>query len=425
MTSTWPAFYLGRSQWKSTRSHPAWSTRRSVWPAMSIPPPCSSRRRPARSRRSPTPGAQPTATTSASRCTAALACSRPATSVPGPLNLGALPVMAAILPCRSFSTATRMRTGLNSMPSWPRCSRERRRSRVVKMACARCSGRTREQSPPGEGIRWVQSRNATMSAADLDRRLALASAVAREAGAIALAAFRDRSHLPAHTLKGHQDYFTQTDAEIERLVCSRVAASFPADSFFGEETGGSFGPAVWVVDPIDGTANFARGIPHFCISIAFVRDDRVELGVIYQPVMDELYAARRGSGATRNGQAITVSTVPTVTQAIVEAGWSTRRPREAYVALIDRLLGAGAQVRRTGSGALGLAYVADGRIDAYCELHINAWDALAGLLIVEEAGGWTNDFLRGDGLGHGNPVLACTPALKDVLCDAMDVSGSR
>ena len=182
---------------------------------------------------------------------------------------------------------------------------------------------------------------------------------------------------------------------------------------------------VWVVDPIDGTANFARRIPHFCVSFAFVRDGRVELGVIYQPVTDELYVARRGSGATHNGQAIMVSTVPVVTQAIVEAGWSTRRPREAYVALIDRLLRAGAQVRRTGSGALGLAYVAEGRIDAYCELHINAWDALAGLLIVEEAGGWTNDFLRGDGLRHGNPVLSCTPALKDVLWDAMNVSGPR
>jgi myo-inositol-1(or 4)-monophosphatase len=265
----------------------------------------------------------------------------------------------------------------------------------------------------------------TMSAPDLDGRLALAYALAREAGAIALAAFRDRSHLPAHTLKGPQDYFTHTDAEIERLVCSRIAASFPADSFFGEETGGSFGRDVWVVDPIDGTANFARGIPHFCISIAFVRDGRVELGVIYQPVTDELYAARRGSGATCNGQSVAVSTVPMLTQAIVEAGWSTRRPREAYVALIDRLVGAGAQVRRAGSGALGLAYVADGRIDAYCELHINAWDALAGLLIVEEAGGWTNDFFLGDGLRLGNPVLACTPALKDVLWDTMDVAGSR
>src|SRR6266481_229565 len=265
------------------------------------------------------------------------------------------------------------------------------------MACAPCCWLTRRPSPPGQGIPCVSSHDATMSAPDLDRRLALACAVAREAGAIALAAFRDRSRQPAHTLKGPQDYFTHTDAEIERLVCGRVAASFPADSFFGEETGGSFGRDVWVVDPIDGTANFARGIPHFCISIAFVRDNRVELGVIYQPVTDELYAARRGSGATRDGEGIMVSTVPTVTQAIVEAGWSTRRPREAYVA----------------------------RIDAYCELHINAWDALAGLLIVEEAGGWTNDFLRGDGLRHGNPVLACTPALKDVLCDAMDVSGSR
>src|SRR5215470_12624321 len=122
--------------------------------------------------------------------------------------------------------------------------------------------------------------NATMSAPDLDRRLAFACAAAREAGAIALAAFRDRSHLPAHTFKGPQDYFTPTDAEIERLVGSCIAASFPADSFFGEETGGSFGPDVWVVDPIDGTANFARGIPHFCISIALVRDSRVELGVI-------------------------------------------------------------------------------------------------------------------------------------------------
>jgi myo-inositol-1(or 4)-monophosphatase len=263
-----------------------------------------------------------------------------------------------------------------------------------------------------------------MSVTDLDRRFALACAIAREAGAIALAELR-APHLPAHTLKGHQDYVTPTDVEIERLVRGRVAASFPADSFFGEETGGSFGRDVWVVDPIDGTANFARGIPHFCISIAFVRDGRIELGAIYQPVMDELYAARRGGGATRNGQAIAVSTVPTVTQATVEAGWSTRRPRDAYVALVDRLLRAGAQVLRAGSGALGLAYVADGRIDAYCELHINAWDALAGLLIVAEAGGWTNDFLSGDGLRHGNPVLACTPALKDVVWDAMDVAGPR
>jgi myo-inositol-1(or 4)-monophosphatase len=263
-----------------------------------------------------------------------------------------------------------------------------------------------------------------MNTSDYDRRLALGCAVAREAGALALAAFRDRSRLPAHTFKGHQDYLTETDAEIERLVCDSVAAAFPADSFFGEEAGGSFGGDVWVVDPIDGTANFARGNPHFCISIAFVHDGRTELGVIYQPVTDELYVARRGGGAVCNGRTIRVSGMPTMTQAVVEAGWSTRRPLEAYITLVERLFTTGAQVQRAGSGALGLAYVADGRIDAYCELHINAWDALAGLLLVEEAGGSINDFLADDGLRRGNPVLGCTPALKDIMVEAMGLSAT-
>jgi myo-inositol-1(or 4)-monophosphatase len=264
-----------------------------------------------------------------------------------------------------------------------------------------------------------------MNASDCDRRLALGCSVAREAGALALSAFRNRSRLPAHTFKGHQDYLTETDAEVERLVRNRVAAAFPADSFFGEEAGGTFGSETWVVDPIDGTANFARGMPHFCISIAFVRDGRPELGVIYQPVTNELYAGRRGGGAVLNGRTITVSGMLTISQAIVEAGWSTRRPLDAYIALVERLFAAGAQVQRAGSGALALAYVADGRLDAYCELHINAWDALAGLVLIEEAGGVINDFLANDGLRQGNPVLGCTPALKEILMDAMGLSARR
>jgi myo-inositol-1(or 4)-monophosphatase len=105
-------------------------------------------------------------------------------------------------------------------------------------------------------------------------------------------------------------------------------------------------------------------------------------------------------------------------QAIIEAGWSTRRPMQAYLDVIGELYRAGAQVRRAGSGTLGLAYVADGRNDGYCELHINSWDVLAGLLLIQEAGGWTSDFLAGDGLRRGNPVLGCTPALTDVLLRA-------
>jgi myo-inositol-1(or 4)-monophosphatase len=174
-----------------------------------------------------------------------------------------------------------------------------------------------------------------------------------------------------------------------------------------------------VVDPIDGTSNFARGIPHFCISIAFVRDGQTEIGVVYQPVLDELYVARRGGGASRNDAPIRVSAVDSMSQAIIEAGWSTRKPRQAYLDVIRELYEAGAQVRRAGSGTLGLAYVADGRNDGYCELHINSWDVLAGLLLIKEAGGWTSDFLANDGLRRGNPVAGCTPAIADALKRAM------
>lgn len=254
---------------------------------------------------------------------------------------------------------------------------------------------------------------------ELDDRLTIACAVAREAGAVARKAFAHAPQSRARAFKGPQDYVLESDAEVERVIRERLFAAFPKDSFFGEESGGEFGREVWVVDPIDGTANFARGIPHFCISIAFVRDGKTEIGVIYQPTTDELYACRRGGGAALNGRPMRVSGLTEVGQAMVEAGWSTRRPPEPYIALVDHLFRAGAQVRRAGSGTLGLAYVADGRTDAYCELHINSWDALAGLLLVEEAGGYVNDFLADEGLRRGNAVLGCTPALKDLVSEAM------
>jgi myo-inositol-1(or 4)-monophosphatase len=148
----------------------------------------------------------------------------------------------------------------------------------------------------------------------------------------------------------------------------------------------------------------------------------VEIGVIYDVMHAELYTAQRGRGAILNGETIRVSGLADMTQATVEAGWSPRLPPEPYIAVVDKLKTAGANVRRAGSGTLGLAYVADGRIDAYCELHINSWDALAGLLIIEEAGGWTNSFLAKDGLRKGNPVLACTPGLADALTQATGIA---
>ena len=252
---------------------------------------------------------------------------------------------------------------------------------------------------------------------DIEHRFELAIAVAREAGEVARKAYEQPARM--RTFKGPQDYILESDAQVERVIRERVLAAFPDDSFFGEEGGGEFGRDVWVVDPIDGTSNFARRIPHWCISIAFVRDMKTEIGVIYQPPTDEMYAGRRGAGATLNGRPMKVSGLTDISQAMIEAGWSSRLPPEPYIAMVAELYRAGAEVRRLGSGALGLAYVADGRSEGYGELHMNSWDALAGLLLVEEAGGRTYDFLTGDGLREGNAVLGCTPALWELVAAAM------
>ncbi len=254
-----------------------------------------------------------------------------------------------------------------------------------------------------------------MAPGAIEMRLHVACAVARESGALARRHFERRPEALQIGFKGHQDYLSAIDSEVEQLIRDRFAELFPADSFYGEEGGGSFSGPVWVVDPIDGTANFVRGIPQFCVSIAFVAEGRVEVGVIYDSMMDELFAASKGCGATLDGRPMRVSGIGDIRSSSIEAGWSTRLPLDRYVALLAKLTESGAGVRRGGSGALGLAYVAAGRIDGYCELHMNSWDALAGIILIQEAGGWTNDFLADSGLTEGSEILGCTLELRDVL----------
>lgn len=253
-----------------------------------------------------------------------------------------------------------------------------------------------------------------MPLSEIDQRLSAASAIAREAGQLARRHFAEVEGLDV-SMKGPQDYLTEADGAVERLIAGRLGVLFPSDALLCEEGGGTGAYRVWVVDPIDGTANFARGIPHFAISIAFVAGSRTMLGIVYDPIADQLYSARRGGGAFRNGIAIRVSKTAEIGRATLEAGYSTKRPAADYVALVNRLLTAGYTVRQVGSAALGLAQVADGRCDGYCELYLRSWDVLAGLLLVEEAGGWANDFLAGADLLAGNATLACTPALRSSL----------
>jgi myo-inositol-1(or 4)-monophosphatase len=244
-------------------------------------------------------------------------------------------------------------------------------------------------------------------------RLQFACKLARDAGRVAHSAF-GRSTV---SLKGRHDVVTVMDREVERLIRSAIFERYPSDAIIGEEEGGSSGGGerVWVIDPIDGTANYARGIPRYCVSIGYIERGRPMIGVLHDPSHDWLYAAERGGGATCNGERLAVSAVDDIHAAVVECGWSTRRSNADYVALLSRVLDAGCAFTRAGSGALGLADVAAGRREAYCELHINAWDCAAGILLVEEAGGFTNDFFAGDGLAQGNALIATNAALHDSL----------
>ena len=235
--------------------------------------------------------------------------------------------------------------------------------------------------------------------------------IVRAAGDMMRTAFNAPDR-PAYSMKGQQDYLTVTDGAVEQFVREQIARRFPGDGVLGEEAGGLVeGPRLWIVDPIDGTANFARQIPHFCISLGLMVDGVMEAGAIYEPMHDELYIAQRGQGAWLNGRRMRVSTIADLKASTVEVGWSTRIPLDTYLDMAGKAARAGCSVRRAGSGSLGVAYVAAGRTEAYAEAHINAWDVAAGLLLVAEAGGRINDFLANGGVRSGNPVLVTNAAL--------------
>ena len=258
-----------------------------------------------------------------------------------------------------------------------------------------------------------------MNPHELDSRLRFAVDAARRAGDLALVHARHPETMGIE-IKGIQDVVTVADKSVEKALRAEIAAVFPHDAMLGEEEGitpGWDGVApLWIVDPIDGTANFARRLPLWCISIGLYADGEPVLGVIHNPVTDELHAAAKGRGATLNGAPIRASKVSSPQHARINLGFSYRRDPTLHVASIERLLTRECEYSRLGSGALGLAYVANGRYEGYWEAHINAWDVAAGIVLVTEAGGWCNDFFGGpDAMAKGNFILAATPALVPPL----------
>ena len=248
----------------------------------------------------------------------------------------------------------------------------------------------------------------------LSRRFAVAQSLASEAAALAMR-MRPPPGAAQATLKSRQDWLTEADGAVERLLSEGLAAAFPEDGFQGEEAGSTrAGRLRWVVDPIDGTSNYARGATRWCVSVGLIEGDAALLGVLAAPALAETFAACQGCGATLNGEPIRVASTSSLDRAIIEAGWSPRVASADYLALCGRLMEAGVMLRSGGSGALGLADVAAGRMDGYAERHINLWDCAAALAVLAEAGAMVSRFLPQNAVA-GGPILAAAPGIADAL----------
>jgi myo-inositol-1(or 4)-monophosphatase len=243
--------------------------------------------------------------------------------------------------------------------------------------------------------------------------LAFTVALAREAGELLCARLDDPREVEQ---KRPRDLVTDADRASEALIVSRIREVFPAASILGEESGAfaGSGDERFIVDPLDGTTNYAHRYPLFCVSIAYEVAGRIEAGVVYAPVLDELFAARRGRGATLNGAAIRVSAVAAVADAMVCTGFNPAgyARNGAYFARLSEHAQA---VRRDGSAALDLAFVAAGRFDAFWEWDLKAWDVAAGALLIEEAGGRAGA-IAGGALDIGNgSIVASNGAIHDEM----------
>ena len=211
-------------------------------------------------------------------------------------------------------------------------------------------------------------------------RAQFARQLARDAGTLAWRYFR-REIAYTTEIKGPQDFVSVADRAVEELIRTRLHAAFPGDTMYGEEAGGDVGEHAWFVDPIDGTINFVHGVRYWCISIAFLVDGERCIGVIYDPALDELFAATRGGGAYCNDVPMSVSSCERLDTALVCAGYVSRQELDDHLRVRKRMYKAGLAVKDMGAGALMLAHVAAGRFDGYFEPHMHAWDALAGLLL--------------------------------------------
>lgn len=224
----------------------------------------------------------------------------------------------------------------------------------------------------------------------------VAREAAREAGALL---GRNFAQIHGITMKGHHDPVTESDLQSQQLIIQRLSQAFPQFGFVAEEAGLSAfhtddGPGRWIIDPLDGTVNFAHNFPLFCVSIAWQRQGVVEYGVVYDPLRQELFEAIKGHGAYLNDNPIRVSAISDLDRALLATGfpYDVADHLEGIMLRLRRLLVRAQGVRRPGSAAIDLCYLAAGRVDGFWEEGLKPWDTAAAVLIVEEAGGRVSTF---------------------------------
>ena len=221
--------------------------------------------------------------------------------------------------------------------------------------------------------------------------------------------------------KGRFDFVSEVDHAAERIIIDTIHRAYPDHAILGEESGALGEHDIqWIVDPLDGTTNYLHQMPHFCVSIGILDKGELAHAVVYDPFKEDLFTASRGSGAQLNRRRLRVSTMKRLDQALIATGepLNDEDALHGYLPQLDRVTRSGAAIRRTGSAALDLAYVACGRLDGFWETHLKPWDIAAGMLLVTEAGGTVRELDDGDPMRSGH-LAAANPRLIEPLLAAV------
>jgi len=247
--------------------------------------------------------------------------------------------------------------------------------------------------------------------------LNIAVKAARRAGSIITRASEDIGSLTVND-KSYNDFVTEVDLASEKEIIRILKASYPDHAFLGEETGLSHqADNVWIIDPLDGTTNFLHGFPQYCISIALEEKGEITQAVIYDPNRNDLFTATKGQGAYLNQRRMRVSNKSKLKESILGTGFPFRdfQHLPVYLKIFEEVVRGTSGVRRPGSAALDLAYVAAGWFDGFFEINLSKWDIAAGGLLVTEAGGIVSDFSEKDGWLESGNIVATNPKIYDPL----------